>query len=358
MIIRILTSLTAIAACFAGTSVSGQEADLARLVQDFKGFRVLAWTFDRSSGEARGFAQGEVEPGKSVTLETSPGKRVTFAFGDVRSIMRSRFGKPVSVPVVELVVSSPDIGDQVQQPLDRAYIGPMFDRRSTWAGVAVSIPKGSIQSPALAKLLDSKPKGEMAGLEDLLLAAARDQQIDAMTLTDIYGLITRSQRLGQWIELSKDPAPEIALPALSAAARLGDSDSIKRFCQICLSTEGNAQLRLIDLLEMMDPCDEILGTSLLLASLPEPRLQPEPGSSAMDPRFTIALRMNRQYSPETIQARAKALIESAKPQERADMESRMAAVMARLERLRNPPTRPARAPASQTAPRSNGDAAQ
>jgi hypothetical protein len=328
------------------------------MAQEFKGFRVLAWAFDRGSGEALGFAQGEVAAAKSITIQTSPASRVTFAFGDVHPVMRWRSGKLVSVPVVELVVASPDIGDQAEQPLDRAYIGPMLDRRSSWAGVAVSVPQGSAPLPAMGKMLDQHLKGEMAELEDLLLASARDQQIDATTLTDIYGLIKHSQRLGQWIELSKDPTPEVALPALSVAARLGDSASLKRFCQMCLTSEGSAQLHLIDLLEMMDPCDEILDTSLLLASLPKPLLPLESGSSARDARSTIALRMNGQYSLEAIQARAKALIDSATPQERAAMESRMANVMARLENLRNPGTRPAASPMSRPAPRARGAAVQ
>lgn len=332
--------LAIIAAFMLPCIACADDAAEAQAIRDFKSVRVMVWCVDQQTGKTAGFSDTQLLPGRTVSVEPAAGYRLTFTAGVCKQILNTDFVREWSRSVIPFTVTHGGGSSEATQYLTEPDIHVEYDKEKPVNSVLISVAEGSMRSPALAKLLDQKINGETGELEDLLIAMAQDEQLRPQSLMDAYLVLKTSQRLPQWLAMSRDEDRKGSFPALVAAARLGDAESVKRFCEKCLQSGGNARVRLADLLSDMPANEKFLDTMLQLTTLPDPLLIKMPagvGVAGMDRRFSLCLPIAYGYPKELVDARARQVVQSAGPQDKARVEQRMAEVLKQIDQLRSPP---------------------
>lgn len=316
------------------------RADDAQSLKDFKHIRILLWALDVKTGVSRGFAEAQLRTEQTVTLEPTPGYIVKLSTEAAQKIT-SRFTKDLDTPtIIPLKNQQPAWIDNSAQSLVHPglciHYGNPADALRT---ITISVPVGSLDSPAVAKWMEGKVAGTRVELEELLLALARDGHIDADRLLQSYILLGSSERLAQWVALGKDKDNVLAMLGLTVAARLGDPESLDRFCEKCLKSELREQITCVEFLNKLQPSDKVLDTMLLVAALPNQLA--ERGSASMDARGMVFWAIPDIYPSDAALGRAKLLVDKANREKDADLAGRLKDVVSQIETRISAATQPA-----------------
>lgn len=304
-------------------------------LKNFKHIRILLWAFDVKTGALSGFSDAPLRPGESITLEPSPGYIAKFSAGEARRMIDElSVGRQMLMMVpfsdVQLRWTANTAQFLGRPDLSLHYPFP----EDTIRTIRISIPVGSLDSPAVSKWMEARLTGTRLELEDLLLAMARDRHITAEMLLHSCALVGQSERLAQWVAMSREKDEQLALLGLTAAARFGDRESLDRYCEKCLTSNLNEQIKQVELLSSMQPSEKLLDTMLLVAALPTPLGRPNEG--AIDRRVTIKRAIPGLFPLETIRARLKALVEDARANQRVGLANHLIAAFPQFEEKNGP----------------------
>lgn len=283
-------------------------------VGDFRAVRVLIWGVDTRTGAGKGFAEAEVPLGKSATLKPDVGFPFVWT-----NLAPSNDGEPV----MSYTLEAPKIKFNGTQSLVSPGIVPVFHSvDGTVRYVVVTLPVGSLKSPALEKFSRTTLLGQKAELEDMLLSIAQDRALGAKQLVSVYSILLTSQRVSEWVKLAEDRDADVAAVGLAVAARVGDAASLDRFCEKCLAAKAiDDQIQLANLLMEMPANQKVLDSMLLMAA----------GCEVT--RSELARTIQKSYPLPEIHSRDDALISKASARADAELGARLSDVVVRIDRF-------------------------
>lgn len=324
LLLGILVSLTTLT--IATPWLHAQGVADAEALKNFKHVRMLFWALDARTGSIRGFSDVLLRPGDSVSLNPMPNYPISFSMQSPRKFA-SQFLKDADTPtLIPIKAQQPKFEGNWAQSLLYPGIDIRYEAAERgFRTITLVIPVGSLNSPAVAKWIGSEVTGTHAELEALLLAIAREGQIDVEILLHCCVFLTQSDRLPQWVALSHDKDQTLATLGLVAATRFGDVESLDRYCEKCLKAKFRTQNAMVQLMSSMPGSDKLLDTMLLVAALPDVLVTP--GSGSIDGRLTVARAIQTQFADVAIQARGQLLIADAMAKNQPDLAERLKTVL-------------------------------
>lgn len=274
--------------CAAGPA-TGPASRLA-----YAGHRVLVWAVDARTHELRGFAEGTVRPGgEPLKLEPAKGYVITFAAGPAAPVEVTDFKREWKEMAIPFKVSHGTGSSAGSQDLVSPALHVEYGVGEPMASVAFIAPAGSTEPAGLRDLLAGKFKGDLAELDDLILAGTdpkSDNGLATDRLVEAYGVLGHIVRPERWRERLKDKDESAGEQAAAVLARVGDADGQAEFARRVLAAKGNEQVELIEVLAQMPPSDVLLKAIVELITAPGPYRTAAPagvGVGDMDRRHNL-----------------------------------------------------------------------
>lgn len=203
--------------------------------------------------------------------------------------------------------------------------------------VIFMVPLGSLASTRVRDAIPDKFKGDSTELEDVILACVEDGLLSLDTTLDLYSVLASSTRKKQWQQLAERRDLSVSMLATIVLARLGDVPAERRFCDSCLSSQGNRQLEYLDLIGQMPKSDTLLETTVALILAERIyRTQAPTGTTVLDiDRREGLIRSLFEYPPEKVTPYAPRLLKWAERTKRNGFKKALTEFLEHQEQKQN-----------------------
>jgi beta-lactamase regulating signal transducer with metallopeptidase domain len=306
------------------------SAPAAPAIGPYVGHRIWVWTVDKETGKLQGVGEALAGPGATVTVEPVRGYRMVVTLGAVGKSTYRDATHEWEEPSVSLKLAHDGSSEGVAD-LKGPRVDVEWGTREKSQSVVVSVPEGSLESPAVARVLAGGAlKADLGALEDVLLAMVQDRQIEVGDLVEVYSILKHTQRKEQWAAVMAGPDAAESVLAAGVGAQVGDPAATGRFCDLCLAAKDNEQIRLIEALCGMPGSERGLRTLLELIAAPRDYLLKMPkgmAASDVDRRWGMEQALQEKYAKEKVRAAAQDVVKSAPAGERARVEKRLERVL-------------------------------
>ncbi len=270
--------------------------------------RILIWAIDKPAHRIAGFDDNTIAPSQEVTLEPVQGYAVRVQTGPMAKVTITDFRREWKEDHIPFKFSHGTGSAEGTKDLVSPFLHFEYSGREGLASVAVGIPVGTIDSPPLLKLLQRKPKGTAAELEDLLFAIyfelPHNDYLGLYELLEVYQLLGQTERKDRWVRLLEKGTPHEKISAAAVLMRLGNEQATNVFCDAVLEAKGNRQVGLIEYLCDMPASDKALGTIVKLIIAPTPFLEKVPegvGLAQEERRSCLVRSLAEKYPKEKVQ---------------------------------------------------------
>jgi len=285
----------------------------------YLGHRVFLWGIDKQTGGLVEFSSAVVEPGDKMVMTLSGDNVVSLSLGRVITQELSDGEREWEEPGIEFTISSAaGGGTSGSMDLTTPNSTILYNARAasnTPHVVAFMLPLGTSAFPEIDKMLAGKFEGKRPGLEDLLLVAVKQgagihDYIDLPDLVFAYRILKKSDRVAEWTEMMNGKDEYQAIIASSVLLILNNAAGKKRFHQFCLTTTGDIQEDLVDLLLREPPSDQVLATIVALLKAGKPGRDPGSGEASEDMRYPLLEALTDQYPYEKTKVLMEEILQS------------------------------------------------
>lgn len=263
----------------------------------YRSHRVLLWAFDRNTGDVAGFSVGIVKPGRTLTLTLPHGSLASFSWGELGESTLNQSEREWPEPSVKATMSYGTLS--VTASLDlmspACMIIPGHGSANKPTAIAVLVPTGAHTSPGVASMATKQFLGTRGELEDILLFEVEhgeplDSYIDFGRVEYAYRVLQKSDRTAEWTKMMRADDQYRSAIASSVLMLVGDPDGLRSFHRLCLTTKGDLQVQLVDLLVDSPASEQAMDTIVTLLK----RGQPSSGYGE-DRRYRLVEALVGQY---------------------------------------------------------------